>query len=176
MAAVLEFPITRRRAITNPLSELHSQYCRPLNRYFRKYRLNPADAEDLAQEVFVRLASLKSCVMLRRPEAFIFTLARNLVRDRARRLHIRAGARSVGLDHLDLCCAGPTPEERLELEQELARAERILAALKPGARTAFVMHRVDGESYAAIASRMNVSVSMVEKHIMSATAQLRTKL
>jgi RNA polymerase sigma-70 factor (ECF subfamily) len=176
MAAVLEFPATRRRAGTNPLSELHTRYCAQLNRYFRKYRLTPADAEDLAQEVFVRLASLNNCLMLRRPGAFIFTLARNLVRDRARRLHIRAGARSIGLDDLELCCARPTPEERLELEQELARAEGILAALKPGARTAFVMHRVDGESYAAIASRMQVSVSMVEKHIMSATAQLRTKM
>jgi RNA polymerase sigma factor (sigma-70 family) len=176
MAAVLDFSATRSRSTADPLGDLHNRYCAPLKRYFQNYRLSLADAEDLAQEVFVRLASLESCMMLRRPEAFIFTLARNLVRDRARRLHIRAAARSIGLHGLELCCARPTPEERLELEQELAHAERVLAALKPSARAAFVMHRVHGESYAAIASQMKVSVSMVEKHIMSATSLLRSRL
>jgi len=38
------------------------------------------------------------------------------------------------------------------------------------------MHRVHGESYAAIASQMKVSISMVEKHIMSATSLLRSRL
>jgi RNA polymerase sigma-70 factor (ECF subfamily) len=176
MAAVLDFSAARCRAPADPLGDLHHRYCAPLKRYFQNYRLNLADAEDLVQEVFVRLAGLDSCMTLRRPEAFIFTLARNLLRDRARRLHIRAGARSIGLHGLELCCARPTPEERLEFEQELAQAERVLAALKPSARTAFVMHRVHGESYAAIASQMNVSVSMVEKHIMSATSLLRGAL
>jgi RNA polymerase sigma-70 factor (ECF subfamily) len=173
MAAVLDFPAARAGSTVDVLGELHTQYCARLKRYFRNYRLSPADAEDMTQEVFVRLASLDSCVMLRRPQAFIFTLARNLLRDRARRLHIRAGARSVEIDHLDLCCTQPTPEEHLELEQELAQAERMLATLKPSARLAFVMHRVHGETYSAIASRLKVSVSMVEKHIMSASGVLR---
>ena len=176
MAAVLDFSAARSRSTADPLGDLHNRYCAPLKRYFQNYRLNLADAEDLAQDVFVRLAGLESCMLLRRPEAFIYTLARNLVRDRARRLHIRAGARSIGLHGLELCCARPTPEERLEFEQELAQAERVLAALKPNARAAFVMHRVHGESYAAIASQMKVSVSMVEKHIMSATSVLRSTL
>jgi DNA-directed RNA polymerase specialized sigma24 family protein len=34
-------------------------------------------------------------------------------------------------------------------------------------------HRLHGESHAAIALHLNVSVSMVEKHIMSATMALR---
>jgi RNA polymerase sigma-70 factor (ECF subfamily) len=156
------------------LADLHTRYSGPLKRYFRNYRLNPADAEDLAQEVFVRLASLDACIVLRRPQAFIFTLASNLVRDRARRLHIRASSRSIGLQDLDLCCGMPNPEERLEIEQQLTRANRMLAALKPLARAAFVMHRVHGESYAAIAVRMKISVSMVEKHIMSAAQVLRS--
>ena len=174
MAAVLDFPAALARPRELSLGSLHAQYCAPLKRFFRSYRMSFADAEDLVQEVFVRLAGLDRRISLRRPEAFIFTLARNLLRDRARRLHIRAGARSIGIDACDLCCGRPTPEERLELEQELAQAERALQALKPVARAAFVMHRVDGESYAAIASHMNVSVSMIEKHIMSATSMLRT--
>jgi len=35
------------------------------------------------------------------------------------------------------------------------------------------MHRVDGLGYADVAARMGVSVSMIEKHIMAATAALR---
>ena len=107
------------------------------------------------------------------PDAFVFTLARNLVRDRARRLHTRAAAQSITLDDIDLSCEQPTPDQWLELAQRLAQVKKALASLKPRTREAFVLHRVHGDSYAAIAIQMDISVSMVEKHIMSAMIALR---
>jgi DNA-directed RNA polymerase specialized sigma24 family protein len=73
-----------------------------------------------------------------------------------------------------LSCRRPTPDQWLELAQQLAQAERTLDSLKPNTRHAFLRHRVHGESYAAIALEMHVSVSMVEKHIVSAATALRT--
>jgi RNA polymerase sigma factor (sigma-70 family) len=164
MAAVLDFSLTA----------LYVRFSDPLKRYFRGYRLNAADVEDLAQEVFVRMAGCRRPTDLHKPEAFVFTLAKNLVRDRARRLHTRATTHSVRLDDIDLSCRRPTPDRWLELAQQLAQAERTLASLKPNTRHAFLRHRVHGESYAAIALEMHVSVSMVEKHIVSAATALRT--
>jgi RNA polymerase sigma-70 factor (ECF subfamily) len=155
------------------LEDLHARLSTPLKRLFKSYRLDAADADDLCQEVFLRLAGLGAGISLLKPEAFVFTLARNLLRDRARRLYIRAGARSVTLDQIELTSEEPTPDERLEIEQALEQAEVLLASLKPKTRDAFVMHRVHGESYTCIAERMQVSVSMVEKHIMSANSMLR---
>jgi RNA polymerase sigma-70 factor (ECF subfamily) len=173
MAAVLDFSRHLGGYSPEPFSALHARLSAPLKRFFRSYRLSAADVEDLTQDVFVRLASPGGQTDLLKPEAYVFTLARNLVRDRARRLHTRAVARSVALDEVELRCGRPTPDQRLELEQRLADVEQVLAALKPRTREAFVSHRVHGESYATIATQMDISVSMVEKHIMSALIALR---
>jgi RNA polymerase sigma factor (sigma-70 family) len=170
MAAVLQFADH-----PEPLSALHARMSAPLRRFFRSYRLNAADVDDLTQDVFVRLAGPGGQTHLLKPEAFVFTLARNLVRDRARRLYTKASFQSIAAEDAQLSCGRPTPERRLELEQDLEDVERLLAALKPTAREAFVLHRVHGESYAAIAARMNISVSMVEKHIMSAMQAMRLR-
>ena len=169
MAAVLSFP-----SRTDWLGELHARFSAPLQRFFRGYRLNSADVEDLTQDVFVRLAGPSAQTDLLKPDAFVFTLARNLVRDRARRLHTRAASMSVNAADLDdLSCDRPTPEQSLDLTQQLLQVEQTLSALKPSTREAFELHRVHGNSYAEIALHMHISVSMVEKHIMAAIVALR---
>jgi RNA polymerase sigma factor (sigma-70 family) len=170
MAAVLDFP---RQMSTEPLGALHSRLSAPLRRYFRSFRLNAADVEDLTQDVFVRLAGPTHRAELLKPEAFVFTLARNLVRDRARRFHTRMAAHAIAVEDADLSCDRPTPEQWLDLTQQLQHVERVLASLKPHARKAFMLHRVHGDSHSAIAVQMGISVSMVEKHIMSAMSALR---
>jgi RNA polymerase sigma factor (sigma-70 family) len=174
MAAVLDYfshDLGGRRP--EPFSALHARFYAPLKRFFRSYRLNAADVEDLTQDVFERLADPTGHTDLLKPEAFVFTLARNLVRDRARRLYTKALAKSVDMDDIDLSCTRPTPDQWLELAQLLQHVEDALDSLKPRAREAFVLHRVHGDSYAEIAILMNISVSMVEKHIMSAIVALR---
>jgi RNA polymerase sigma-70 factor (ECF subfamily) len=172
MAAVLDFSrgIDRCR---EPFSVLHAQFAAPLRRFFRSYRLNAADVDDLIQEVFIRLVDNRARAELVKPEAYVFTLARNLVRDRARRLHTKALARSVEWSDVELSCERPTPDRHLECSQILQRVEDVLALLKPCTREAFILHRVNGDSYAKIASLMKISVSMVEKHIMCALLALR---
>lgn len=174
MTAVLDLYPHLGSRIPEPIGALHARLSNPLKRFFRGYRLNPADVDDLTQDVFVRLMGSDDRTVLRTPEAFVFTLARNLVRDRVRRLHTKAGARSVSLEDVDLSCDRPTPDQCLDLSQRLAQVERVLGSLNPRTREAFTLHRVHGESYSAIAAHMAISVSMVEKHLMSATLALRT--
>jgi RNA polymerase sigma factor (sigma-70 family) len=152
---------------------LHARLHRPLRRFFAAYRLSAEDAEDLAQEVFLRLTRPGQIDGLRDPEAFAFTLARNLVRDRARRLQTRCSNSSVAVEELNLPCSRPTPDQAIEHYERLQSADTALASLKPSTRAAFLMHRVDGLGYSDVAARMGVSVSMVEKHIMAAIAVLR---
>ncbi len=156
------------------LSALHERFSLPLKRFFRSYRLNAADVEDLVQDVFERLAGPAAEADLLKPDAFVFTLARNLVRDRARRLHIRAQANSVAIDKIDLSCERPRPDRSLELTQLVQQVEQALGSLNPNSRRVFLLHRLHGISYAQIAMHMKISISMVEKHIMSAISALRS--
>jgi RNA polymerase sigma-70 factor (ECF subfamily) len=103
-------------------------------RFFRACRLNEADAEDLTQEVFVRLSSAQSPLSLRDPGTFVFTLARNLVRDRSRRLYTRALANSVAAEDAELTGDRPRPDERLEQQELLGQVQQILNKLKPKSR------------------------------------------
>jgi RNA polymerase sigma factor (sigma-70 family) len=173
MAAVLDLPESAAPFLADHFRVLHARFRRPLQRFFAGYRLNVDDVEDLTQEVFLRLASGGCPAELRRPDAFVFTLARNLVRDRARRMHTKAASVSVAVDDLELRSGAPTPDEVLEHDERLDQVIAALETLKPATRRAFLLHRVHGYSYAEIARATGVSVSMIEKHVMAAIAALR---
>ena len=173
MAAVMEPIDAAGGSIASRCAVMHGRFRRPLERFFASYRLDKADVDDLTQEVFLRLAGNACPANLLSPDAFVFTLARNLIRDRARRLYTKAATRSVCLDEVELHCDRPTPEEMLEHQQCLARVSQVLASMKDTTRHAFLLHRVHGYSYAEIAREMRVSVSMVEKHVMAAISALR---
>lgn len=173
MAAAIDDLAVSAPFDTDPFAVLHARFHGPLRRFFASYRLTPADVDDLTQEVFMRLAGPGLPTDLRRPDAFVFTLARNLVRDRARRSHTRCSATSIPFDDVDLACGLPTPEEALEQQERLQHVARAIDSLSPRTRQAFLLQRVHGCSYAEIAAEMNVSVSMIEKHVMAAIAALR---
>jgi RNA polymerase sigma factor (sigma-70 family) len=131
------------------------------------------EADDLAQEVYLRLARMKSCAPIRNPKAFLFKTAVNLLRDRSRRSYTRMIAKSVSIHDLDLVDACAEPSRILESWQRLSAAAVAVAGLKPATRRAFLLSRLEAKSYAQIAAEMDISTSMVEKHLSAAIAALR---
>ncbi|MBS0397373.1 MAG: sigma-70 family RNA polymerase sigma factor [Proteobacteria bacterium] len=164
---------TPKLAAMNFVDALHAEYSPALRRYFRGNRLSDADAQDLTQDVFLRLSQSTSSMRLRDPAAFVFTLAQNLIRDRSRRASTRAARHSVDVHSLQLPCERMSPERQLELEETVMEVEDLLSRLNPRARLAFLQSRVDGDSYAHIASTMGVSVSTIEKYIIAALKVLK---
>jgi RNA polymerase sigma factor (sigma-70 family) len=73
-------------------------------------------------------------------------------------------------------CEGCDPAELLDWQDRLKRVNVALAALPPKPRRAFVLSRKQSCSYAEIARQLDVSVSMIEKHISMALGQLRMAL
>src|SRR3569833_4460604 len=124
---------------SEPLCALHARLRKPLQRYFASYRLNAADAEDYTQEVFLKLAQSSVAGSLRNADGFVFTLARNLVRDRARRLRTQTVA--VSLDDVELLSDLPTPEQALEFDECLHSLTRAFEGLKATTQHAFVLNR-----------------------------------
>ena len=155
------------------VAAIHARFGRSLQRFFTRHAVTRGDAEDLAQEVFLRLVQHRDDGALQDPQAFLFTVALNLVRDRARRDHTRSIAYSVSADDLDLECEDASLVDQLEQDQRLSKAFDTLAGLKPATRRAFLLHRIYGMSYKDVARELVVSDSMVEKHIMTAMAALR---
>jgi RNA polymerase sigma factor (sigma-70 family) len=131
------------------------------------------DAADLLQEIFLRFIRVaRGRPAPHNPEAYLQTIASNLVRNRARQALTRSDHLHVTIDDETLADDRPDAHRQLEARQMLALYEAALARLKPKTREVFLRHRRDGLTYNQIASELNQSVSNVEKHMMKAIAHL----
>lgn len=155
-----------RTGADGDVEAIYRAHRQALLRFFERRTGNPAEAEDLAQEVYIRLVGRDPSASMRNPEAFLFTIASNLLRDRARAARVRA---SVLVDLGDATehvpQAAPGPERETASRERLARAKQALLALPPATRAIFVLHRFEGFSYRAIAEAKRITIAEVRKHL-----------
>jgi RNA polymerase sigma-70 factor (ECF subfamily) len=141
------------------------QYREPLKRFFERRLRDRADAEDLAQEVLLRLTRQHSLVRQTRP-AYIFLTARSVLLDRVRRNRVRE--RGDLHESGELALEVPSAERVCSAQERVVRVEKLLEALTPRARQVFMMHRVEGLAYTEIAQALGITMSTVEKHMSAA--------
>ena len=153
------------------LGDLHRMHCARLLRFFARHGARQ-DAADLVQESFARLASVRAkCgTPIERPEAYLSTIASNLLRDRAK-IALRCPlAWHVPIDEVPV--AGHDPIAALEARDQLKRLQASLARLSPKTRSIFLAHRRDGVSYKDIANQTGLSVKAVERRMSKAIAHI----
>ena len=146
----------------------------PLRAFLAQQTRSLDDAEDLVQEIFLRLWRMGASTEIRSFKAFAFKMACNLVKDRSRRTYTRMMRQAVPAGELQLSDMGEgEPSGVVQSLQMLAIAAETMAKLRPSTREAFLLYRMEAWSHAQIAAQMGISVSMVEKHVSQATAALR---
>jgi RNA polymerase sigma-70 factor (ECF subfamily) len=148
---------------------------------------NPHEAEDLAQEVFLRVYRIRKKY---RPKAkfstWLFTIANNLalnaLRDRQRRpvlpLEVRDSSSSLGIGPPGGSTAdkGQPPTQNLQ-QQELAEViRRALDGLNERQRVAIVLNKFEDMNYADIAEVMGLSTKAVKSLLSRARTKLREAL
>lgn len=138
------------------------------------------DANDLAQEAFLRMHKFQQSRELDNARAFLFRTANNLAVDQLRRarVHDRYLSTEMLPEHSDEedDKFAPSAERTVSAEQELDKIYQVLDRMPPKVRRAFVLHRDRDLSYSEIAAEMGVSNSMVEKYIIEALKLLRKEL
>lgn len=166
-------PLSSNRPTTPiiDLAEIHRIHCRRLLRFFARHGARQ-DAADLVQESFARLAGAraKRDATIERPEAYLSTIASNLLRDRARMAFKRSLARHVSADEVPL--AGHDPITALEARDQIERLQASLTRLSPKTRSIFIAHRRDGMSYKDIANQTGLSVKAIERRMSKAIAHI----
>ena len=148
----------------------------------RVYRLalrltgNPHDAEDLTQDVFMRVFRSLHRFQPGTFEGWLHRITTNLFLDTARR---KKKIRFDGLgDHADerLASPRPTPSQLLDdagLDHDVAAA---LDSLLPEFRAAVVLCDIEGLTYEEIAAVLDVKIGTVRSRIHRGRSQLRTAL
>lgn len=142
--------------------------------FFQRRVSSYVEAEDLTHEVLARLASRRGDV--RNPEGYMFQVASNLLRDRARRASIRRDyAEAAGLDpDLDI---DPLDPHRIAAGREQLRLlARTLDGLPERTRLIFLLFRYEQIDQRTIAESIGISVSAVEKHVHRAMAAVMQAL
>jgi RNA polymerase sigma-70 factor (ECF subfamily) len=153
------------------LRGMSSRYRQPLIAYFQRRVRSREEAEDLTQEVFLRLSRRLDVEQVDNPEAFLFRTAVNLLRDRSRRGKT-AASHLEAMVHREPTVEELSPERVVEGRQSLASVLRALDELDERTRDAFILHRLEGMRHAEIANLYGVSVSSIEKYIIKALAHL----
>lgn len=158
------------------LEELFSAFQAPLERYFMKRVRDKAEVDDLVQEVFYRLAARRENTPMEKPEAYIFQIAANLLRDRARKeITKRVSTRQL-FDQNENNFEEISPERVLLGRQKLIALKNALNELPERTRVIVLLHRYEEFKYREIALHLGISVSSVEKHMMDAIKHLTFRL
>lgn len=153
-----------------------SQRFRPaLIAFFLRRIRNHSEAEDLTQEVLLRVAQRGSAIDASRPDAYVFQIAANLLRDRGRRHKVRANYQA-GFGATEATWVEERdPDRVLQAKQSLSTVVAALRQLPERTRTIFILFRLENMKQREIADMLGISVRTVEQHVVRASTHLRER-
>jgi RNA polymerase sigma factor (sigma-70 family) len=157
------------------LLRLFAEHRAPLNRYFLRRTAHTWDAQDLVQEVYLRLitADREGEEVIKNPEAYLYTIAANLAQEhsiRRQRMSTAGDDLEDMLERLAIPCDAEAGVDRDVMRQRLAK---VFNRLSPKCQAAMVLRYRDELGYRDIAERLHVSPNMVKKYIVKGLAACR---
>ena len=135
---------------------------------FLERKLSSEEAADIIQEVYLRWQNL-DLSNINNPRAFLFTIALNMIRDKARR-RARAHEYAEAMQGLyENNCTDGDPALRYDERAQLKSLLKALDQLPEAVRHAFLLFRYDGLTHAEIALQLGISKKTVSRHIQRAS-------
>lgn len=178
----LELMLGVRRGEEASFEELLRRYRGPLVNYFSRWLRDPGLAEDLAQEVFLRVYRARARY---RPDARFTTwlyriatnLALNALRDRkGMDAPADLGDPRAEAESSAVADSRPTAEQRLMLADRARLIRQAIEGLPENQRAAVLLHKYQELDYRQIAKVLVVSESAVKSLLFRAYETLRARL
>lgn len=153
-----------------------------LVRFFTLRLRSDAAAEDLVQEIYVRLARVADDIAIENPAAYLYRLGSNLMLEQMRGQR-RSAARDAAWGDAQAMTLGPDPvadevaaDEALAARQRLTAVVEAVRELPPRTQEVFRLHKLEGLSHTETAARLGVSRSAVEKHMIAVLKHLAVRI
>lgn len=150
-----------------------SRYLTAVVQFARRYLSTQADAEDIAQETFIRVWQ-KSATWQPQgysPRSWIYRIAYNLCID-----EIRRRPAITPSDENDVCMQSDSLEMAMERDSAVSQLARSLKTLPERQRTAISLCALQGLSNKEAATAMEISVEALESLLSRGRRQLRSRL
>lgn len=156
-----------------------AQFRSGLQQYLLRRLKSSASAEDLAQEVYLRLLRVGSDERVKHPQAYVYRVASNVLYEF--RQHERRGLVAFDSEIAEQAeerwadeAAGP--EESIDSQARERLLAGIVAGLPPMQRAVFLLAKHEDLSHAEIAKRLDIAVNTVRVHLYRALCECRQAL
>lgn len=158
----------------NRLVEWFRRWRTPLRRFLAsRSAVRPADFDDVAQEVFLRLLRYDTAQIVEHPQAYLFKMAANV----AAEWSIRSSNRLAHEPHwLASLVTEDRPDDALDCEAAQLEVKRALNTLSPRERAILKLYFEEGLSQAEIAKKLGVSFRIVRRDFEKSYGKLRREL
>jgi RNA polymerase sigma-70 factor (ECF subfamily) len=137
--------------------------------------IQPADLDDVAQEVFLRLIRYSDETLVEYPQSYLFRIATNVVNEWHERSRNKLPHDDAGLEALQ---EEPHREPENSMERTLVNSHvrDAVERLPPRQRAVLLLHINEELTYKQIAVKLKVSPRIVRRDIANAYTQLRCDL
>lgn len=135
-----------------------------------------ADAQELAQEAYVRMLTVKNPEQIDSLRAFLFRIAGNLAVDRLRMRKLREAAPAGLPEPEPELHRAPVPERQVVVAEQWRELQAALRELPAKTSHAFVLYAIEGRDFETIAQTMKLSARMVRYHVTRALAHCRARI
>ncbi len=142
-----------------------------LARFIRRSVHNHDEVHDLVQETFANFAATAATATLRKPEAYLRTIARNLLWGRWKK-SIRRHVIFVPVEEALGVSVEADQSWMMEATDLKRRYEQALSELPSRTREVFRLHRQEELPYQAIADQLGMTVRGVKYHMRKALLYL----
>ena len=157
------------------ISQAFKQYHQMIIGYINRRINNIDDAEDMSQDVFLRLMEYKDILCEETIKNFIFTIAQNRVIDYIRRINKKIEIYSYIYD-FQPSVTTYTPEQEASAHDLLMIENHCMRKLPPQRCKIYYMSRIEEKSTDEIAKELHLSRRTVESHQFMARKEVRENL
>ncbi len=152
--------------------KLFEQYSKPLYRFSLSYLKSNEAAEDIVQEVFIKIWDKRKDIDTEKSfQSYLFTIALNSVRK-----HFNKLAEVNQLKHEIIASFSENPEafdEQDNFEDYLCKLDALIQKMPEKRKEIFIGKKLEGKSQKELAEEFGITVKTVEYHIGEAMKFLK---
>lgn len=157
-------------------STIYNKYWKRVYFFVSLYTKNPSDAEDLTQEIFIKVWESREKIAPDKDIAnYLFIAAKNTALNHLRKNKNEPFFIENILDTLEEYASNYS-DEHLAIKELEKEVESFIKQLPERQKEVFFLSRKGNYTYAQIAEKMNISIKTVENHMTRALTFLRKKM
>lgn len=132
--------------------------------WLRRARVTPQDVDEVVQDAYCRLSMLDAIDHIDRPDAYFFSIARNLLLRRLKRERVVAIDAIAEIDAFSDELY-PSPEQQAASRLDYAKMLDFMSGLPERCRVIVTLRKIEGWSQKEIAAHLGTTEKAVEKQI-----------